>query len=108
MPKKILIVEDSPDIGKALKLLIEMEGYEVAVATTGAEGLEKSAAGKPDLVVIDYRLPDLNGAELIRRLRAQPNIDGIPILCVSSYLKGHEAEVVSAGCDGVYSKTTFI
>ena len=57
MPKKILIVEDSPDIGNALKLLIELEGYEVAVAPTGAEGLDKSAAGRPDLIVIDYRLP---------------------------------------------------
>ena len=108
MPKKILIVEDSRDIGNALKLLIELEGYEVAVAPTGAEGLDKSAAGRPDLIVIDYRLPDLSGAELIRRLRAQPANGGTPILCVSSYLIGYEAEVISAGCHEVLSKTTFI
>ena len=56
MPAKILIIEDSPDVREALKLLIEMEGYEVAVAMNGAEAREQATSEKPDLVLMDLVL----------------------------------------------------
>ena len=108
MPAKILIIEDSPDVREALKLLIEMEGYEVAVAMNGAEALERATSEKPDLVLMDLVLPDTSGLDLTREMRSYPDMADVPILCVSSYAEGIESVVRAAGCQEVFSKTAFI
>jgi two-component system, cell cycle response regulator DivK len=108
MPKKVLIIEDSQDIGKAMRLLIEMEGYAVSVASTGAEGRGMAVSEKPDLILMDLALPDTSGIDLTQELRALPDIGDVPILCVSSHTQGIEAVVRAAGCQEVFSKSTFI
>lgn len=108
MPKKVLIVEDSFDIGDSLKLLIEHEGYDAVVARSGSEGFEKALDEGPDLILMDVNLPDINGIDLTRKLRAQPQISETPILCVSSYTFKIEDEVLSAGCNEVFSKSSFM
>src|SRR5215203_4061708 len=108
MPKKILIIEDSQDIGKALSLLLLDEGYDVSVATNGAEGREKAVSERPDLILMDLALPDISGLDLTRELRAWPEAKDIPILCVSSHTRGIESVVRAAGCNEVFSKSTFI
>ena len=108
MPKTILIIEDSKDIGGAMKLLIEMEGYDVAMATTGAAGLSLAEAGGIDLILVDLALPDASGIDVTRELRQIPAVAGVPILCVSSHTQGIESVVRAAGCTEVFSKSTFI
>jgi CheY-like chemotaxis protein len=108
MAKKVLIIEDSWDIGESLKLLIQMEGYEVVVANSGFDGCQKAQNEKPDLILMDLSLPDLDGIGVTRRIRSSPETSDIPIVCVSSYAEGREAEVLAAGCNEVLSKTSFM
>jgi CheY-like chemotaxis protein len=80
---RILVVDDEPDARFLLRYAFERAGYEVSEATDGAAALVAIAASRPALVVTDMMMPTMNGAELIRHLRADPDTAGIPILCVS-------------------------
>lgn len=74
MAVTVLIVEDEEKIGRFLELELMHEGYEVMKAVNGREGLEKAQSGKADLVVLDVMLPELNGFEVLRRLRKNSDI----------------------------------
>lgn len=74
MSVTVLIVEDEEKIGRFLELELIHEGYEVMKATNGREGLELAESGKADLVVLDVMLPELNGFEVLRRLRKKSDI----------------------------------
>jgi CheY-like chemotaxis protein len=80
---RILVVDDEPDARFLLHYAFERAGHEVSEATDGAAALEAITASRPALVVTDMMMPTMGGAELIRRLRADPDTAGIPILCVS-------------------------
>ena len=108
MAKKVLIIEDSWDISESLKLLIQMEGYEVVVAHSGSEGCQKAQDERPDLILMDLSLPDVSGIEVTREIRSTQEISETPIVCVSSYAEGREAQVLAAGCNEVLSKTSFM
>ena len=108
LPRKVLIIEDTVDIGDSLKLLIEIEGYEAILARRGYEGFKLALKEAPDLILMDVNLPDINGIDLTRELRAQQQTAEVPILCVSSYTFDREDEVLSAGCNEVFSKGTFM
>jgi two-component system, cell cycle response regulator DivK len=108
LPKKVLIIEDSVDIGDSLKQLIEFEGYIASVARLGYEGFIMALEEGPDLILMDVDLPDINGIDLTRRLRSEPQTSETPILCVSSYTFQMVEEVLSAGCNEVFSKTSFM
>lgn len=69
-PKKILVVDDEPEICNVLRLCLENEGYQVATAGTGREALASVAAERPDLILLDVVMPDMNGFEVLKRLRA--------------------------------------
>ena len=69
--KRILVVDDEPSIVDAVSTALRYEGYEVTEASTGREALEAVAIGNPDLVVLDWMLPDIEGIEVGRRLRAR-------------------------------------
>src|SRR5215510_911957 len=71
--KKILIVEDEHDILQLIKLYLEKEGFRTVSAKTGAEGLQQAKQEKPDLVVLDLMLPEIDGFEAGRRLLSAPN-----------------------------------
>lgn len=74
MAVTVLIVEDEEKIGRFLEIELIHEGYEVMKATNGREGLELAESGKADLVVLDVMLPELNGFEVLRRLRKKSDI----------------------------------
>lgn len=82
MVKRILVVEDEIQIAKILKLELEYEGYEVVVANNGKFGLEIALQGKIDLMLLDIMLPEMNGIEVLRRVRQESEL--MPIILLTA------------------------
>jgi DNA-binding response OmpR family regulator len=89
--RRILIVEDEPNILLSLEFLLKGAGYEVASTRDGSRALETAASWHPDLVVLDIMLPLVNGFEVCRQLRASRELDGVKILILTA--RGRESEV---------------
>jgi DNA-binding response OmpR family regulator len=87
---RVLVVEDNADLAVGLQNNLEIEGYEVQVATDGRAGLAAARAQSPDLVILDLMLPELDGFRVLRALREQPG--GPPILILTA--RGEEADKV--------------
>jgi DNA-binding response OmpR family regulator len=106
MTRRILIVDDEPNIVISLEYLMKREGYDVAIAADGEAALEAAgAAPPPDLVILDVMLPRMNGFEVCRRLRADVRLTGLKILMLTA--KGRESEVargVELGADAYVTK----
>jgi two-component system KDP operon response regulator KdpE len=101
-PARILLVDDEVPIQRAVAPLLRSRGYEVDVAGTGTEALQAMHVNPPDLVVLDLGLPDLEGTEVCRRIRAESNV---PIVILSA--RGAETEKVAAldlGADDYVTK----
>src|SRR3954452_13696439 len=86
---RLLVVEDDPDIALALRLLFSRAGYEVAHATDGRSGLKEAYVEHPDLVVLDVGLPEMDGWQVLERLR---DVSDVPVLVLTAH--GQEAEKV--------------
>jgi two-component system cell cycle response regulator DivK len=103
--KRILVIEDTEDNRRIVRDLLTSAGFELLEATTGLEGVRMAAAHRPDLILMDIQLPELDGYEATRRIKADPASAGIPIIAVTSYaLSGDEAKTRAAGCDGYVAK----
>jgi two-component system alkaline phosphatase synthesis response regulator PhoP len=87
---RILVVEDSPDLAFGLRNNLEIEGYEVAIAADGREGLELARAQNPDLIILDLMLPEMDGFRVLRELRAEGR--SMPVLVLTA--RGEEADKV--------------
>ena len=83
--KTVLVVDDDPDMRFMLKLLLERGGYQVNEAGDGLAALHSIKAQMPDLVLTDLRMPMMDGAELIQRLRADQATAGLPIILITAY-----------------------
>ncbi|MDH4360914.1 MAG: response regulator [Nitrospirota bacterium] len=83
MGRKILIVDDEPNVAYWLSYALQTEGYEVETAETGREGLNKILTAPPDLVILDVMLPDLSGTEVCEQIRANPGTISLPIIMLS-------------------------
>ncbi|MGA8635370.1 MAG: response regulator, partial [Candidatus Dormiibacterota bacterium] len=81
---KVLIVDDDPLIAEMYRLRLSAEGYEVAIARDGEEGLAMASATRPAFICLDYRLPGIDGLEALDRLRAEPTTNSIPVLMLSN------------------------
>ena len=96
----VLVVEDSRMIAAMLKKLLESEGFDVLVAADGSSGLKAARAGPPRLVVADFHMPEMNGLEMVKALRADPGTRDIPILMLSANDKAEDrAQALAAGAD---------
>jgi DNA-binding response OmpR family regulator len=82
--KKILVVDDEPDILKVVVFRLKKAGYEVAQTALGKEALTLMKADRPDLIVLDYRLPDMNGIDVARTMRADEALENVPIILLSA------------------------
>lgn len=83
MPK-ILVVEDMPDSAELAAQILRRYGHEVLIAPNGETGLALAFEHKPDLIVYDYWLPDIDARTFLDRLRATPGLDGIPVLACTA------------------------
>ena len=82
--KRILVVDDSPTGRQALSALLQKQGYEVTTAVDGEDALEKVAANRPPLIVLDIILPKMNGYQVLRQLKTAPETRDIKVILVSS------------------------
>ena len=80
MPEKILIVDDDLDTLKLVGLILQRHGYDIVAANGGLPALQKAAAERPDIILLDLMMPDLDGYEVTRRLRADTSLAHIPII----------------------------
>jgi len=105
MSKLILVVEDQEDNRRIMRDLLASAGYEVMEAVTGEEGVAAAETHRPDLILMDIQLPGLDGYEATRQIKANPDLQHIPIIVVTSYaLSGDDVKAYEAGCDDYVSK----
>ena len=105
MKKRILVVEDQEDNRQILRDLLATTDYEVMEAENGEEALAAVAKDRPDLILMDIQLPILDGYEATRRIKADPALNSIPIIAVTSYaLSGDEEKARAAGCNDFVPK----
>jgi DNA-binding response OmpR family regulator len=84
MAHKILVVDDDSDITETLARRLMREGFEVATAYSGEEGLQKAIGEKPDVVLLDLMMPGMNGFEVLKELRKQVTDRWVPVIIVSA------------------------
>jgi two-component system alkaline phosphatase synthesis response regulator PhoP len=105
MAKRILIADDEPNIVISLEFLLRREGYEVVVATNGAEALASVREQRPDLAILDVMMPQRNGFEVCQDLRSDPQQQNLRIIMLTA--KGRETEVakgLALGADHYMTK----
>ena len=81
---KLLIVDDEVAILEALTDILSVEGYEVLTAANGAEGLKRAGQERPDLILLDMMMPVMDGQEMLRRLKEDPQLKHTPVLVMSA------------------------
>jgi CheY-like chemotaxis protein len=102
---KVLIVEDHPHMRDLLGLIVDRMGYVPVVAREGEEGVEKAIAEKPNLILLDMIMPEMDGREVARTLRANPETKEIPILAITALHRSHDLKVcLLAGCNAYIVK----
>ena len=105
MKKKILVIEDNEDSRHIMRDLLTSAGYEVIEAVTGSGGVTAAVTQDPELILMDIQLPDFDGYEATRRIKANPTLSAIPIIAVTSYaLSGDDVKAFEAGCDAYVTK----
>jgi DNA-binding response OmpR family regulator len=95
---KILIVDDEPDLAETVRFSLELEGYNVLVATNGEEGLNVARQEKPDLILLDLMLPKLDGYKVCRLLKFDERYKSIPILMLTA--KTQEKDIILGKATG--------
>ncbi|MBO9369763.1 MAG: response regulator [Chloroflexi bacterium] len=90
MPR-ILVAEDEKDIRELIAFTLRFAGFDVLLATNGAEAVEVAEAERPDLVILDVRMPRMSGYEACRRLKENPKTASLPIVFLSA--KGQDSEI---------------
>ena len=105
MKEKILIVEDNPLNMRVIEMTLKAENYVLLEASDGEEALEMVMRERPDLILMDIRLPGMSGLEVTRKLRETPAFSHTPIIGLTAYaMKGDREKVVESGCDAYLSK----
>lgn len=102
---RILMVEDTPHNLELMTYLLEASGHTVIPAMTGERGLELARLERPDLIVLDVQLPDIDGYQVLARLRADKDVAVPPVVAVTAYaMVGDRDTALAAGFDGYLSK----
>ena len=103
---RILLVDDERDMRDTMKVLLQMQGHDVELASNGQEGVEKACASVPDVVFMDMKMPVMDGLAATRMLRAGATTSNVPIICISAYLAQEDwrDKALQAGCNECLSK----
>ena len=107
MAERILIVDDDVDSLKLIGLMLQRQGYEVLVASTGQQALNKAKSDRPNLIILDVMMPDMDGYEVCRRLRHDPGTQPIPIIMFTARaMVDDKVAGFEAGADDYLTKPT--
>jgi two-component system cell cycle response regulator DivK len=101
----ILYVEDNPDNRMLVRRILMVEDFRVVEAENPQKALEVAKTLRPDLILMDINLPDMDGLTLTAHLREYPNLDGVPIIALTAnVMRGDRERTLEAGCDGYIQK----
>ncbi len=102
---RVLIIEDNPLNLELARDLLEAAGYEVASALTARQGMDLVQQYSPDLILLDVALPDMDGLEAARRIKADPALMAIPVVALSAHAMPRDRDLaLQAGCNGYITK----
>ena len=102
---RVVLIDDDPDLRRLVKLTLEFTaGWEVTTAADGAEGIDVVRDVRPDVAVVDYMMPGMDGYEVSRRLREDPETADIPIVFLTARKELDDAQVRQSGAVGVVVK----
>jgi CheY-like chemotaxis protein len=102
---KLLLVEDNEMNRDMLSRRLQRRGFDVLIATDGAQGIAMAASERPDLILMDMSLPVIDGWEATRRLKADPATKNIPIIAITSHaMAGDRRQALDAGCNDYDTK----
>ena len=105
MKQRILLVEDNENNRYLAQFLLEREGFSVSLAVTGKQALEAARLARPDLVVMDIQMPEMDGYETAERFKNDPVLAQIPLVGVSSFaMAGDRAKALKVGFAGYIEK----
>ena len=103
--KRVLVVDDAVSVRKTLQQLLQDSGYDVATARDGFDALQQLAVRKPDIILTDLEMPNLNGIDLSRRVRASDELSSLPIIMITSRATDkHRERAVAAGVNAFLNK----
>lgn len=104
MPK-ILLIEDNEQNRDALSRRLQRQGYTIVIAVDGKEGIAMAQSDLPDVILMDLNLPEVDGWEATRRLKAAPETQAIPIMAMTAHaIAGDRERALEAGCDDYHAK----
>jgi two-component system cell cycle response regulator DivK len=105
MVSRILYIEDNPQNMRLVRKMLAGGGYGILEATDGLSGLEIAQQEKPDLILVDINLPDIDGTEVTARIKSNPELKHIPIIALTANaMFGDRERFLDAGCDGYLAK----
>ncbi len=105
MGNKILYIEDNPGNRMLVMRILMVEDYEVILAEDGPTGIELALSERPDLILMDMNLPDIDGYALTQQIREMPEIQDTPIIAMTAnVMHGDREKTLQAGCDGYIPK----
>lgn len=104
-PQRVLVVDDDVTVARVVRLNLTAEGFQVQIATSGAEALALIAALQPQCVLLDVMMPEMDGLEVLRRLKANKATAGIPIIMLTAKAEPDDRQAAfRSGADGYVTK----
>lgn len=104
MPRA-LIIEDTADNMELISFILKKNGFETAWAENGQKGINMVLADRPDFIILDIQLPDMDGTEVLKIIRSSEANSSIPIIAMTSYaMSGDREKLLEAGCNGYIEK----
>jgi CheY-like chemotaxis protein len=107
MAYEILYIEDNPDNMRLIQKVLEADGHKVYNAANGLDGVSMAEELKPDMILVDINLPDIDGYEVARRIRSStdPDLQAVTMIAVTANVLAGDAEkAIAAGCDAYLPK----
>jgi DNA-binding response OmpR family regulator len=97
----ILVIDDSPEYCRMMELILQHAEFDVLIGRNGSEGLQKAIIHSPDLILLDYMMPDMNGGEVFHQLHENENTQHIPVIMITAFSADYQSDRMSALRDGV-------
>lgn len=102
---RVLIIEDNDNNMELISFILEVNGEETLKATNGTEGVRMALGERPDYIILDIQLPDIDGLEVLKQIRASESGERIPVIAMTSYaMSGDKEKMLAAGCNGYIEK----